>query len=239
MADITSQSNADQRGAITRSVPPMSRMQRRLRHIMPLLLLEGIARFGGYLIGIVYPDRGLRAEERIRGILVGRRNGHGLTVLGRGVVLDSPFDVTMGRGTALRSGVKINTGSEGWCEIGPNTHISHGTLLAAAGGIRIGSHCGISSEVVVYSRTYDRSGGVTLADAPTHYAPVAIGDGVHIGAGVRILPGVTIGDHAVLGAGAVVTKDVPGATIVAGVPARKIGELDLATGDSPRQAVTG
>lgn len=210
--------NQDVRGA--------PKTMKALRHALPLGVIELAARLGGYAIGFAFPDKALRAEERLRGRLVGLRNGYGLTALGRGVLLDSPFAIEMGSGTALRSGVKVNTSSDGWCRIGRGTHISHNSILAAAGGISIGEHCGISAGVIIYSRTYDRSGGVHLKDAPTHYAPVFIGDGVHIGMGVRILPGVTIGDHAIIGAGAVVTKDVPHRATVVGVPAKPITVAD-------------
>ncbi|MCT3430976.1 hypothetical protein EFQ32_09720 [Limosilactobacillus fermentum] len=56
-------------------------------------------------------------------------------------------------------------------------------------------------------------------------AKVTIGNDVWIGGKATILPGVTIGDNVVVAAGAVVTKDVPANTIVAGVPARVIKEL--------------
>ena len=55
--------------------------------------------------------------------------------------------------------------------------------------------------------------------------PVVIGNGVHIGVNVVILPGVTVGDGAVIGANSVVTKPVPAYTVVAGVPAREIRRL--------------
>lgn len=55
--------------------------------------------------------------------------------------------------------------------------------------------------------------------------PVTIGNDVWIGGNVTILPGVTIGDRAVIAAGAVVTKDIPANTVAGGVPAKVIKEL--------------
>lgn len=57
-------------------------------------------------------------------------------------------------------------------------------------------------------------------------APIHIGRNVWIGANATVLPGVTIGDHAVIAAGAVVTKDVPANTVVGGVPAKVIRMMD-------------
>lgn len=57
------------------------------------------------------------------------------------------------------------------------------------------------------------------------FGPIKVGDGTFIGAGSTILPGVTIGSHAVIGAGSVVTKHVPEETVWAGVPARQICTL--------------
>jgi len=59
-------------------------------------------------------------------------------------------------------------------------------------------------------------------------APVSIGDFVWIGVNVTVLPGVTIGEGAIVAAGAVVTRDVPALAVVAGVPARVIGQRDAA-----------
>ena len=53
-----------------------------------------------------------------------------------------------------------------------------------------------------------------------HYAPIKIGAHVWIGSNATILPGVTVGDYAVIAAGAVVTKDVPAMTVMGGVPAK-------------------
>lgn len=56
--------------------------------------------------------------------------------------------------------------------------------------------------------------------------PIAIGDGAWIGAGAIILPGVSIGRYAVVGAGSVVTRDVPDYTVAAGNPCRPIRKID-------------
>jgi acetyltransferase-like isoleucine patch superfamily enzyme len=61
-------------------------------------------------------------------------------------------------------------------------------------------------------------------------APTSIGDWCHIGAGVIVAKGVTIGDHVVVGAGAFVNRDVAPRSVVAGVPARPIGRV-VTTGD--------
>ena len=182
------------------------------------------ARLGGYFIGFAKPDKGIRAEERLRGALYALRHGCKVKIIGRGVILDSPFAVFLAKGSSLRSGVKINTGAKGYCHIGRNSHVSHNSVLAAAGGISIGEECGISAGVLIYTLTYDRSEGLPLDQSPTRFAPVQIGDRVHIGMGARILPGVSIGNDAVIGAGAVVTKDVPEGATVVGVPAARIGQ---------------
>ena len=61
---------------------------------------------------------------------------------------------------------------------------------------------------------------------PIKSLKIIIGDNAWLGAGVIVLPGITIGKNAVIGAGAVVTHDVPEYAIMAGVPAKKIGDVD-------------
>jgi tetrahydrodipicolinate N-succinyltransferase len=58
------------------------------------------------------------------------------------------------------------------------------------------------------------------------FAPVNIGDRVFVGYGAIIMPGITIGDDSIIGAGAVVTRDVPRNTVVGGVPASVLGSTD-------------
>lgn len=92
-------------------------------------------------------------------------------------------------------------------------------LHNSQGGLTIGSHVDIASEVMIWTSEHDIHSSTMQAIE----AKVTIGDYVFIGPRAIILPGVTIGTGAVIAAGAVVTKDVPDETIVAGVPAQKIG----------------
>ncbi len=88
------------------------------------------------------------------------------------------------------------------------------------GGLDIGNHVDIASQVMIWTSEHD-------IDSPEMRAieeKVIIEDYVFIGPRAIILPGVTIGTGAIVGAGAVVTKDVLPKTIVGGVPAKKIGD---------------
>lgn len=85
------------------------------------------------------------------------------------------------------------------------------------GGITIGDGALIGHNAVLATLNHDFS---PERRTSMHPAPVVIGKNVWLGASVTVVPGVTIGDNAVIAAGAVVTKDVPAGTIAAGVPAK-------------------
>ena len=88
------------------------------------------------------------------------------------------------------------------------------------GGLTIGSHVDIASEVMIWTSQHD----IQSSDMRPIEDAVSIGDYVFIGPRAIILPGVHVGEGAVVAAGAVVTKDVEPFAIVAGVPAKIIGE---------------
>jgi len=108
-------------------------------------------------------------------------------------------------------------------EIGKNCYISFGAKLdVGSGKIIIGDRCTITYGCVILS--HDRSKKrINLKDKGT--GTVRLGNDVFIGVNSVILRDVTIGDYSIVGAGSVVTKDVPSNVVVAGNPARIIRKL--------------
>lgn len=106
--------------------------------------------------------------------------------------------------------------------IGDNSVVNKGTLLDGRGTLTIGKNVDIAREVIIWTCTHD----VNHPKHSTHCSPVTVEDHVWIGCRAIIMPGVKIGRGAVIGAGSVVTKDVPPKTIVAGVPAKIIRERE-------------
>jgi acetyltransferase-like isoleucine patch superfamily enzyme len=122
-----------------------------------------------------------------------------------------------------------------WCgyTVGDHVPIGEGLIIVDAEYqepmVHIGNRVGIAQRVILVTQS-----GPTFSKVRSvvglKVGPIVIEDDAWIGAGAIILPNVTIGQGAVVGAGAVVTKDVPPYTIVVGVPARPIKRIDLETG---------
>lgn len=106
--------------------------------------------------------------------------------------------------------------------IGKDVFINSGCHFQDQGGITIGDGTLIGHNVVLATINHDLD---PTKNRINHYAPIHIGEHVWIGSNATILPGVTIGDWAVVGAGAVVARDVPSMTVVGGVPAKVIKKV--------------
>ncbi|MFC2420190.1 MAG: acyltransferase [Treponema maltophilum] len=105
--------------------------------------------------------------------------------------------------------------------IGDHVYAGGNLLLMARGGITIEDGAWIAANVQLISNNHDMYDRAVLS-----CKPVLIKRDAWIGAGATILPGVCVGAHAVVGAGAVVTKDVPDYAVVVGNPARIVKTLD-------------
>lgn len=105
--------------------------------------------------------------------------------------------------------------------IGHHTRIGlHNTVI---GPVTIGHHVNLAQGITVTALNHNFSDpDVRIDEQGVSTSPVKIGSDIWIGANAVILPGVEIGDHSVVAAGAVVTKDVPPHSLVAGVPAKII-----------------
>jgi len=145
------------------------------------------------------------AWRALRGFLVRRLAASA----GRGINVESR--VEMGSGRGLRIGDHSG--------IGPRSHL---------GDVTIGDGVIIGPELLAFTRNH-RFEDPNVWIGRQGYAdsqPITIGDGAWIGARVTILPGVRIGRYAVIGAGAVVTNDVPDYGVAAGNPARVMRRWD-------------
>ena len=140
----------------------------------------------------------------------------------RSVRMDTPpyRQFALGKGSVVESYSCINN-AVGNVIIGDHTRIGlHNTII---GPVSIGNNVNLAQGITVTALNHNFDDATKRIDEQgVSTKPVVIGNDVWIGANVVVLPGVTIGSHCVVAAGAVVTKDVPDRTLVAGVPAKVI-----------------
>ncbi|MUL35823.1 hypothetical protein BWI75_05515 [Gloeocapsopsis sp. AAB1 = 1H9] len=152
--------------------------------------------------------------------------------------------IWLGNSVKLDLGVIIKTHSDSEIEIGDCTYIGPYTCLSGK-YIKIGKDCRIASHLGIYANNHTFTDpNCKIKEQGNSYQGIVIEDDCWLGSGVRIVDGVTVGQGSVIGAGAVVTKDIPPYSIAVGVPAkviksRKLGEQvttpsteDIATDNS-------
>jgi acetyltransferase-like isoleucine patch superfamily enzyme len=110
----------------------------------------------------------------------------------------------------------------GRLEIGDGTMLNFGADISATKSVTIGRDCLVGTHVIILDNDFHDLLDRSRMPQPK---PVTIGDRVWIGNRVIVLPGVTIGDDAAVGAGAVVTSDVPPRSVVVGNPARVVRRI--------------
>ncbi len=132
--------------------------------------------------------------------------------------------VTLGNRVRVQEDTQIVTGAGGSVTIGVDTHVHRGCQLSAyKEAIRIGERVEIAARCAFYPFDHGVEAGSPIAEQPlTSKGPIVIEDEAWLGYGVIVLSGVRIGKGAVVGAGSVVTRDVPDGAVAAGVPAKVI-----------------
>lgn len=130
---------------------------------------------------------------------------------------------SLGQYSVVESGACINN-AVGDVIIGDHTRIGlHNTVI---GPVTIGNHVNLAQGITVTALNHNfENVELRIDEQGVSTNPVTIADDVWIGANAVVLPGVSIGSHSVVAAGAVVTKDVPAHSLVAGVPAKIIRKL--------------
>lgn len=133
----------------------------------------------------------------------------------------------IGRDTLLEPGVWITAPRPARVRIGAGTFLNLGVMVAALERVEIGDHCMFANGCFVTDadhRVDDLERPITWQGF-TSRGPTRIGDNVWCGAHVVVTSGVTVGERCVIGANAVVTRDLPPYSIAAGAPARVIRSL--------------
>ena len=147
--------------------------------------------------------------------------------LGEGVVFEAgvlvfhPETIELGDNVYVGHNAILKGYYKGRMRIGSDTWIGQQCFFHSAGGLEIGSAVGIGPGVRIITSTHEDPGTQhPIMAGPIQFGPVRIGDGSDLGMGCQILPGVTIGRGVQVGAGAVVTDDLPDYAVAAGVPAK-------------------
>jgi acetyltransferase-like isoleucine patch superfamily enzyme len=143
------------------------------------------------------------------------------TVVGTKTEIVNANNVQIGKDCLLQDGIYIRAGIQGKIVIRDRAAINSFARLFGHGGIEIGEDAQIGPGTLITTTDHDIHNRLEA-----RFKPVMIGKRAWIAANVTILPGVTIGENAVIGAGSVVTKDIPPNCVAVGVPARVIKEYN-------------
>ena len=150
--------------------------------------------------------------------------GQGVRAVGRPRI-QNHGRITLHDGVLLRSAtfpVELYTGPGAEIVVGAGTVLNSGVSIASHGRVTVGARCHVAPLVFILDTAFH---DVQDHGKPAEARPVVLEDDVWVGIKASIMPGVRIGRGAVVGAHAVVTRDVPPYALVAGVPARFIRDL--------------
>lgn len=150
--------------------------------------------------------------------------------LGKSVEIRSPGRLKMGKNAILETGVVLHCGGFDWSEdaggitLGDDCYIGPNSTLFGSGGIVAGNNFSVGPGVVIAAQQLTQYGSPVVQHLP-RFAPIRFGNNVSICAHATILQGVEIGDFTVIGAGAVVARNIPPHSLAVGMPARVVKQL--------------
>jgi maltose O-acetyltransferase len=139
---------------------------------------------------------------------------------------------SVGAGVVVRPPFRCEFGTP--VSIGAGTFLNFDCVMLDVAPITIGAACQIATRVQLLTATHPVDPGPRRAGWESG-APIVIGDNVWLGGGAIVCPGVSIGEDTVVGAGSVVTRDLPAGVVAVGSPARPVREI----GEQDRVAVPG
>ena len=172
----------------------------------------------------------LRAQyHRMRGAAIDAKCN-----FGAGVRIDRPKTVRIGTRATLEADVWLKVvDCEARLEIGQYSFIGRGTEFDVSHSVTVGQHVLLGPGVFVTDHNHNFAQSMRIDQQGCRSAPVIIEDDCWLGAKVVVLPGVTIHRGAVVGAGAVVTRNLPAYSISVGVPSRVIAERPVSNNTNP------
>lgn len=143
------------------------------------------------------------------------------TIVGRHTEIINASRVRIGRECLLQDAIYLRAGTQGSIVIGDRAALNSFCRIFGHGRVEIGEDTQIGPGSLITTTEHDYQG-----ELETSFKAVVIGKGVWVGANVTVLPGIEIGDYAVIGAGSVVTRNIPPRAVAVGVPARVIKWVD-------------
>jgi acetyltransferase-like isoleucine patch superfamily enzyme len=147
------------------------------------------------------------------------------SVIEPGVLMFHAGEIHIGRDVYIGHRSILRGDTRGAMRIGDGSWIGEECYFQSAGGIEIGAGVGVGPRVSMITATHAESPvGQPIISAPLVRAPVVVGDGCDIGLGSILLPGTELGEGVQVGAGSVVKGAFARGAIIAGVPARVLGQ---------------